>query len=103
MTAVLKRARVRVCKVHRELMDEAIHCLNDHAAFRFDDILDALNLQLMAGSIRWDYIRDFIVEDTREDLVPVAEDYFRRHAFREELANPGTFGAGGGGRQETRG
>lgn len=102
MTVVLKRT-VRGCKVHRELMDEAIKQLESHDTFRFEDLLDALSLQLMSVSIRWDYIREFIEEDTGEDLVPVAETYFRRHSNKEELANPGKFVAGAGGSKEAAG
>lgn len=102
MTTVLRRS-VRGCKVHQQLMDEALQRLHTYNAFRFEDLLDALQLQLMSGSIRWDYLREFIVEDTREDLVPVAETYFRRHSIKEEIANPGKFVAGAGGSKETAG
>jgi hypothetical protein len=99
----VQKQTVRRCPVHQTLMDEAVKQLEAKNAFAFEGILELCNYGAMKESIRWDYIREFIEEDTSQQLVPMAAEYFRRHSREHELANPGRFVAGAGGNKEAAG
>jgi len=102
MTILLK-SKARGCRVHQELMDEALKQLQARNAFCFEDVLELHNYGAVKDSIRWDYIREFIEEDTGQTLVPLAATYFRRHSMAQEVANPGKFVSGAGGNKEAAG
>tara|TARA_R110000824_G_scaffold3913_1_gene18695 strand:- start:144 stop:572 length:429 start_codon:yes stop_codon:yes gene_type:complete len=80
-------------------MERASEDLEHSGAFNKEEILETLGLIVMADSVRWDYIREFLQEDQGCELVPVAASYFKRHKRDEELTSPERFIASGHGKK----
>jgi hypothetical protein len=104
MNKRLRRDAARACPVHKAVYDEAVRRLIAHDQFSFNEVLEATRLTAMAEAIRWDYIREFILEDhDLRDLIPLSQAYYERHKRESELANPGKYVAWGGANREAVG
>ena len=91
MSKFVRRETVRKCAIHQTIMERASEDLEHSGAFNKEEILETLGLIVMADSVRWDYIREFLQEDQGCELVPVAASYFKRHKRDEELTSPERF------------
>lgn len=74
----MRRKRAQGCKIHTEIKDAAIEELAQHGVFNKSDLLEELGLTLVEGSIRWDYIIEFIEKDMKVTLTPLAKSFFSR-------------------------
>jgi hypothetical protein len=99
MLKYLRKEVARSCPIHTAVADKAAAALADKGVFSKDAIIDTLNFGAIIDSIRWDYIREFIEEDQKCDLVPLAQTYFKRHPKVEERVNPERFLAMGHGKK----
>ncbi|MGB1066181.1 MAG: hypothetical protein ACPGZR_09310 [Paracoccaceae bacterium] len=99
MSKHLRREAARSCPIHQTIMETAADQLSLHGVFEKDAILDQLNLKAMSDAIRWDYIRDFLQQEQKCELVPLASVYFKRHQMHDEIANPSRYIAGGHGKK----
>lgn len=100
---IVHKRTVRKCPIHRTLRDKAVDQLNERSKFEFAALLELTGFVAMEESVKWDFIHDFIEEDTGQELIPVADDYFRRHQFQDELISPEKYLAGAGGNKRTAG
>ncbi len=99
MSKWLRRESARECPVHKLIMEMAIERLSNHGSFCKDEILTSCNMQAMSDAIRWDYVREFIVEGLECDVMPVAASYFKRHPKMDELKSPERYLALGHGKK----
>ena len=98
MSKFVRRETVRKCAIHQTIMERASEDLEHSGAFNKEEILETLGLIVMADSVRWDYIREFLQEDQGCELVPVAASYFKRHKRDEELICRSCYGTPHGSR-----
>lgn len=95
----LRKEVARACPIHTAVYERAVEALVLFGVFAKEDVIAALNFGAVADSIRWDYIREFIQDDQKTELIPLAENFFTRHKKVEERVNPGRFIAQGHGKK----
>lgn len=95
----LRKEAARQCPIHTAVYENAVDSLVMFGVFCKEDIINSLNFGAVADAIRWDYIREFIEEEQKCDLVPLAQTYFNRHKRQEEKVNPARFIAMGFGKK----
>jgi hypothetical protein len=95
----LRKEAARACPIHTAVYNAALVELVEYGVFNKQDVIDTLNFTAVADAIRWDYIRDFIVEDQGVELIPLAMAYWTRHQRQEEYVNPEKFLAQGYGKK----
>ena len=79
---------IREDRIHREIKDYCVQQLSDCACFEFTSVLQALQLQSVAPSIKWHLIRPWIEEDDKVRLLPVVTRFFHQ---RSRILNPSGF------------
>ena len=99
MLKYLRKEGARQCPIHTAVYEAAVDSLVMFGVFSKEDVINSLNFGAVADAIRWDYIREFIEEEQKCDLVPLAQTYFNRHKKAEEAVNPGRFIAMGFGKK----
>lgn len=99
MSKYLRKDKARGCPVHMAVLDECGRQLSLHGVFEKSAVLEYLNLEAMADSVRWDYVRSFLEEEQGCEMVPLASVYFKRHKLEEERVNPQRFIATGHGKK----
>ena len=87
MPSYYKRKTIRACKVHNALMEMAIDALESTGVFNKEAILQKSGYQVMADSIRWDYIRGFIETEQNCELIPLAATYFKHKDANKDVTN----------------
>jgi hypothetical protein len=95
----LRREAARACPIHGLVYECAVKYLVEFGVFSKQEVIDELNFGAISDSVRWDYIREFIQEDQKTELIPLAENFFTRHKKAEERVNPGRFIAQGHGKK----
>ena len=95
----LRKEAARGCPVHMAVYNAALGQLVANGVFSKADVVDSLNFVAISDSIRWDYVREFIVEDQGVELIPLAQSFFNRHPKAEETVNPAKFLAQGYGKK----
>lgn len=84
----LRREKALVCPVHEMILEEARTRLANVGYFSIADIIEGLHLEFMVESIRWDYIRDFLQEEERCELVPVVALFFKSPRTKDRRNSP---------------
>jgi len=95
----LRKEAAKVCPVHTAVMNKAIEHLVHAGVFNKEAVIADTRLGAVADSIRWDYIREFIIEDQGVELIPLAQSYFTRHQRQDEHLKPERFIALGFGKK----
>lgn len=95
----LRKEAAKACPIHTAVHNAAIEHLVNFGVFSKDIVIDSLNFEAVADSIRWDYIREFIEEEQKAELIPLAASFFTRHQRQEEYNNPEKFLAQGYGKK----
>ena len=99
MPSYFKRKTIRVCPVHIALMDMAVEALETTGVFNKETILQKSGYQVMADSIRWDYIRGFIETEQNCELIPLAATYFKHKDANKDVSNAKKYIAHGWGKR----
>jgi len=99
MSKWLRREQAKACPFHKAILEESAARLAHAGDFKKDEVLKALNFMTIQDAIRWDYIREFLEEAQKCELVPVSLAYFKRHKREEEFLNPERFIAIGHGKK----
>jgi hypothetical protein len=95
----LRKEAAKACPIHTAVYNSALEQLVLFGVFSKEDVIDSLNFEAVADSIRWDYIREFIEEEQHAELIPLAASFFSRHQRQEEHLNPSKFLAQGYGKK----
>jgi len=91
----LRKEAAKACPIHNAVYNAALVELVEYGMFSKDDVIASLRFEAVADAIRWDYIREFIQEEQKAELIPLAAAFFTRHQKQEEHVNPGKFLAQG--------
>ena len=65
------------CPLHNQLIDEAIRSITNYAVFSIDHLVKICNFGAIAGSIKWNYIKEAVEDQTGTTLIPVVKKLFR--------------------------
>jgi hypothetical protein len=95
----LRKEAAKACPIHTAVYTAALDALVMFGVFSKDDVIESLNFDAVADSIRWDYIREFIEEEQGVEMIPLAASFFSRHRVQEEHINPAKFLAQGYGKK----
>ncbi len=97
-TKYLRREVARACPVHQMVLDRAMDDLAEYGYFSKQDVVKESGMIAMVDSIRWDYLAEFIREDGRCELVPLAARFWKMKPT-ERLLFPERAIAGGHGKK----
>ena len=106
-TGYIRKSSAAKCIVHRMVKECCIEELHNKGYFRKEKILKDLGIASDEG-LRWDYLREFIEDETKVELVGVAERFFQRQKecdYDDEgnpitvQTHPNRYIAGGSGRR----
>lgn len=92
MTAYVRREKARVCPVHQVILSRAMEELEEYGYFAKSDVIEACGMEAVSEAIRWDYILEFLKDDGKLELVPLAEGFWhmtpeqRKHRPEQALA-----------------
>lgn len=95
----MHRSRTKVCPIHISVQKKSTDYLEKLGVFSKSQVLNDLGLSVIANSIYWDHIREFIETDENCELVPLAASYFKRHGKEREIVNPSAYLASGHGKK----
>jgi hypothetical protein len=95
----LRKEAAKICPVHTAIVNKAVEHLVDTGVFSKDLVVEGTGMGAVADSIRWDYVREFIIEDQGVELIPLALAFFTRHQKQEEHLRPEKFLAQGYGKK----
>jgi len=80
------------------LLEMANDELADVGYFRKDALLERARMSAMSSAIRWDYIADFVKEDGKCELIPLAARFWRMSP-EDRIVKPEKALAGGHGKK----
>lgn len=113
MPEYIKKITAKRCPIHQAILQECGEQLVEHGYFSKSRVIEKLRYQAMEGSVRWDYISDFLSDPNGDhgiELVPLAQKFFsstRAQRLRDaegvdkkgQAINLGPYLAGGHGKK----
>lgn len=97
------KAAARLDPVYIAVYDEAVQRLQDKGEFAKVDVIKGCSMRLSPPTVkalRWEWIVEFIMEDYGlDDMLTLAEGYFKKHPLEEERLNPAKYLAIGNGKE----
>lgn len=94
----IKKITARRCPVHQTILELASDELADVGYFNKEQLLERARMSAMSSAIRWDYIADFIKEDGRCELIPLAPRFWKMSP-EDRMIKPEKALAGGHGKK----
>ena len=86
MAKWMRKTSALKCKVHQAIVDEAIAQLELQQVFSKQQVLEKTGYEMISDSIRWDYIREFVEDRTKLELVPVSAKFFAYREHKKAIA-----------------
>jgi len=83
----VRKDDARKCPVHTAVLEEANNQLAEYGYFAKSDVVKDVGMIVMTDSIRWDYLAEFIKEDGKCELIPLAQRFWKMKAD-ERVAHP---------------
>jgi len=83
-TKYLHRTIAQKCPIHQAVKDTAIDLIMEKSFFSKEEILEKTNFKAVESAIRWDYVREFIENDEKVELIPLTERFFKWRLTKTE-------------------